>query len=248
MRRRVPAVAALLLAAALVTWIRLLPLSLPLLPDLASAGVRQEVAARLPAVAADAAADARARAIDDWIAAHPDEYARLLAAETARLDDAYHYRDARGRRWVYLGDLDSYAWLRAARNLLERGVPCDAVTDGACRDALTMAPLGLAVPFAHSLHVAAIAAVQRVASWLDPDFPLAASAYLVPVLAGLLGVLPAFAIGRRLGGVLGGFFAAVVSGVHPLLLLRSLGSDNDVWNVVLPLYMAWALVAAMQAG
>ena len=69
----------------------------------------------------------------------------------------------------------------------------------------------------------------------------------MPVIAGLLGLIPAFAIGRRLGGVLGGFFAALVSGVHPILLRRSLGSDNDIWNVVLPLYMAWALVAAMQA-
>ena len=91
--------------------------------------------------------------------------------------------------------------------------------------------------------------MQRVATWLDPDFPLPRSAYLVPVLAGLLGVLPAFAIGRRLGGVLGGFFAARRQRrAIPMLLLRSIGSDNDVWNVVLPLYMAWALVAAMQAA
>lgn len=247
MRRPLPSVAALLLAAALVTWIRLLPLSLPLLPELAAAAARRQVAADLPAAAPRSPAGEQARAIDDWIAAHPDEYARLLGAETARLGDAYHYRDARGRRWVYLGDLDSYAWLRAARTLLERGTPCDAVRDGRCRDALTLAPVGLAVPYQRSLHVAAIATVQRVATAFDPDWPLPASAYLVPVLAGLLGVLPAFAIGRRLGGVLGGFFAAVVSGVHPQLLLRSLGSDNDAWNVVLPLYMAWALIAAMQA-
>jgi dolichyl-diphosphooligosaccharide--protein glycosyltransferase len=150
--------------------------------------------------------------------------------------------------WVYLGDLDSYAWLRAARNQLAHGVPCDAVVDGRCRDTLTLAPVGLSVPLPRSLHVAAIAAVHQLATAVDPDFPLPASAYLVPVLAALLGVAAAFAIGRRLGGVLGGFFAAVVSGVHPVLLLRSLGSDNDIWNVVLPLAMAWALVAAMESA
>lgn len=247
MRRRIAAGTALLLAAALVTWIRLVPLSLPALPDLARARVRQQAAARLSAPPADATAAARTRAVDDWIAAHPDDFARALAEETARLDEAYHYRDARGRRWVYLGDLDSYAWLRAAANRLRHGTPCDAVVDGECRDALTMAPVGVGVAYARSLHVAAIAAVQRLAAWLDPAFPLPASAYLVPVLAGLLGVLPAFAIGRRLGGTLGGFTAALVSGMHPVLLTRSLGSDNDVWNVVLPLYMAWALIAALQA-
>jgi hypothetical protein len=30
----------------------------------------------------------------------------------------------------------------------------------------------------------------------------------------------------RRGGTLGGFTAALVSGVHPVLLTRSLGSDN----------------------
>ena len=247
MRRRVPAVVALLLAAALVTWIRLVPLSLPALPTLARAQARQAAAARLPAAPPDATAEARGRALDDWIAAHPEDFARAVDEQAARLDAAYHYRDARGRRWVYLGDLDSYAWLRAAANRLRHGSPCDAVVAGACRDTMTLAPVGVSVAFAGSLHVAAIAAVQRVASWLDPDFPLPASAYLVPVLAGLLGVLPAFAIGRRLGGTLGGFTSALVSGGHPILLTRSIGSDNDVWNVVLPLYMAWALIAALQA-
>lgn len=247
MRRHAAAGAALLLAAALVTWVRLVPLSLPSLPDLARARARQEVAARMPALPPDAPPDARARAVDAWIAAHPEALARAEAAERTRLDEAYHYTDAIGRRWVYLGDLDSYAWLRAAANRLRHGAPCDAVVDGQCRDALALAPVGLAVPYARSLHIAAIAAVQRVATWFDPAFPLPASAYLVPVLAGVLGVLPAFAIGRRLAGTLGGFTAALVSGGHPMLLLRSVGSDNDVWNVVLPLYMAWALIAALQA-
>lgn len=245
MRRQALAAAALLLAGALVTWIRLLPLSLPGLPERAALAARQQIAARLPPAPADLGGAASDRAIDDWIAANPAAYASLRAAEQARLDDAFHYRDARGRRWVYLADRDSYGWLRAARNLLAHGVPCDAVVDGHCRDALTLAPGGL--PVARSLHIAAIAAVHRVATWIDPDLPLPVSAYLVPVLAALLGVLAAFAIGRRLGGVLGGFFAAVVSGVHPVLLQRSLGADDDIWNVVLPLATAWALVAAMES-
>ena len=44
MRRHAAALAALLLAAALVTWIRLLPLSLPALPDLVTAAARQKAA------------------------------------------------------------------------------------------------------------------------------------------------------------------------------------------------------------
>ncbi len=89
--------------------------------------------------------------------------------------------------------------------------------------------------------------MHRIATWLDPSHPLPASAYLVPVIVGVLGVVPAFAIGRRLAGPVGGFVAAVAGALHPIVLQRSIGGDDDVWNVVLPLYMVWAVIAGMQA-
>jgi len=225
MRRRDLASAALLLvAAAIVLWIRLVPLALPSLP------------ARARAVVESRTAGSSAAEVD-----------RDVAQETARLEAALHYEDAAGRRHVLLGDYDSYLWLRAARNYLRTGSVCDAIVDGRCRDVLTLAPVGTAMRYGRSLHTAAIVAVHRVASWLDPHQPLPASAYAVPVIVGVLGVVPAFAIGRRLAGPVGGFFSAVISGLHPSLLERSLGSDDDVWNVVLPLYMAWAVVAGLQA-
>jgi len=189
--------ALLLLAAAVVVWIRLLPLGLPAVPEPAAAEFR--------------------------------------------------YADAGGREHVFLGDYDSYAWLRAARNLLRTGSACDAQADGVCHDTYTLAPLGLPMPHPHSLHTAAIAAVQRVATSIDPTFPLPASAYLVPVLVGVLGVLPAFAVGRRLAGPAAGFIAALTVSLQPLFLTRSIGSDNDVWNVVLPLYLIWAVLGAVWA-
>lgn len=240
MDRRAASLAALLAAAGLVAWVRLVPLGLPAVAPRAQVLARGVVAARLTP-------PADARAVDAWIAAHPGEWQTTVAAEHARVDDALRYRDARGRRWPFLGDLDSYAWLRAARNLLGHGSACDPPLDGGCRDALTMAPVGLATSHDRSLHVAAIAALHRLLTAVDADFPLPASAFFVPVLAAMLGILPAFAIGRRLGGVIGGFIAAVVTSLQPLFLSRSIGSDNDVWNVVLPLYMAWALIGAVQA-
>src|SRR5204863_367912 len=59
--------------------------------------------------------------------------------------------------------------------------------------------------------------------------------------------LLAFVIGSRLAGPIGGAWAAVLSGLHPVFLERSIGSDNDVWNVVMPLYLIWAGIAALQA-
>ena len=67
------------------------------------------------------------------------------------------------------------------------------------------------------------------------------------VLVGALGVLPAFFIGRHLAGNLGGLIAALLISLQPAFLSRSLGSDNDVWNVVLPLYVGWAALAALKS-
>ncbi|MDX2167966.1 MAG: STT3 domain-containing protein, partial [Deltaproteobacteria bacterium] len=242
----------LLLAGGLILWVRLLPPQLPSLAPRAESLLRQRLAQReaaaLPAeLAGEARRVALQRAVDAWIAAHPDDFARDLRAERARLTDALQYIDESGRPHTYLGDYDSYTWMRGARNLLRTGSPCDSEADGVCRDTFTLAPFGYASPYLGSPHIRVIAAVHRLLAWLDPHQPLPASMYATGVAITLLGVLPAFAIGRRLAGPIGGFFAALVSGLHPVLLLRSMGADNDGWNVALPLYAMWAILAALQS-
>jgi asparagine N-glycosylation enzyme membrane subunit Stt3 len=160
---------------------------------------------------------------------------------------ALTYTGTDGREHVYLGDYDSYLWLRHARNLLRTGTTCDAVVDGVCRDTLTLAPVGAPAIYAGSLHAAAIACVHRIVTRFSADYPLPASASWIPAIVAVLGVLPAFFIARSLAGAIAGPFAAVVTLVHPFVLSRTLGSDNDVWNVVLPLYTMWALLGAVGA-
>jgi len=174
---------------------------------------------------------------------------RLLPLSLAGLDTTakaqLRHRGADGREHTYLGDYDSYAWLHFAQNELTTGTSCDAVEDGICRDTYSNAPVGREELYPHSFHVAAIVAVHRVVNFFRPGYPLAASSFLVPVLAGALGVVPAFVIGWRLGGGLGAVFAAVLVGLNPLFLKRSFGSDNDIWNVVLPLGMIAAAIAGI---
>src|SRR5262249_9059663 len=156
-----------------------------------------------------------------------------------------------GREHIYLGDFDSYLWLRHARNYLRTGTPCDAIVDGTCRDTYTNAPVGARTPYARSLHAAAIVGVHTVVTWFRPPYPLPSPpspGFLLPVLAGVLGVLPPFFIARSLAGTVAGVFAGVLTAIHPIVLLRTVGSDNDVWNVVLPLYMVWAAMGALGAA
>jgi hypothetical protein len=214
--------ALVLLSMTLVGWIRLLPQSLGIVDDLADRIARRQ---------------------------REEQFAREDATAIARrLRSELTYTGADGREYVYLGDFDSYLWLRHARNYLRTGTACDAVVDGACRDTYTNAPVGARTPYARSLHVAAIVVLHDVITWFRPTHPLPASASVVPVIAGVLGVLPAFFIARGLAGTTAGAVAAVLTALHPLVLARTIGSDNDVWNVVLPLYMVWAAMGALAAA
>jgi asparagine N-glycosylation enzyme membrane subunit Stt3 len=164
------------------------------------------------------------------------------------VEEAFRYRGPDAREHVYLGDYDSYFWLRQARSYLRSGTVCDAVVDGECRDAHGGAPVGRLMPYDRSLHVAAIVALHRLVTVFSPAYPLDATAFWVPVLVGGLAVLPAFAIGAQLAGPMGGLVAAIVVGLDPMVLERTIGSDNDVWNVALPLLAVWAALGSISAS
>jgi asparagine N-glycosylation enzyme membrane subunit Stt3 len=169
-----------------------------------------------------------------------------LASVPANARDLFRFPGADGHQHVYLGDFDSYLWVRHARNLLRTGNGCDAVLNGQCWDTYANAPIGAPTHYGASFHVTAIAAVHRLLDVIRPGIPLTTSAYWVPVLVGVAGVLPALGIGWRLAGPLAGFVGAIVVGVNPLFLRRSIGGDNDVWNVVLPLFAVWAAIVALE--
>ena len=73
------------------------------------------------------------------------------------------------------------------------------------------------------------------------------SAWLIPIVVGVAGAVPAFYIGRRLAGNAAGFCAAVAVSLNPIVLERTVSGDNDIWNVVIPLFMVWAILAAASA-
>src|SRR5690606_18582420 len=49
------------------------------------------------------------------------------------------------------------------------------------------------------------------------------------------------------GGIVAGAFAVVLTALDLRVLARTLGGDNDVWSVVLPLYVLWLVIAALGA-
>jgi len=238
-------------AALTVTWIRLVPLSLRSLNDEAAARVSSEHAQpiQIPSAMKEFRRETeRNRLPAQGRAYHPGEFESARRSIAAQMRSQFSYLASDGAQHVFLGDADSYHWLRMARNYLRTGTTCDAVVNGQCRDSYANAPVGRRNVYSRSLHIVAIVGVQRLLNVINPGYPLAASSFLVPVIVGMFGVFPAYALGRRFGGELGGLAAALMSGLNPLFLVRSMGSDDDVWNVVLPLFIVWIAVEALYAS
>lgn len=217
----------ILSSMALVLWIRTLPLALYVTDDWADDIVAQrlyqrttqEVRQDLPLAQWQAQVGLRAH---QWTAQHEAQFESERAAVAQSLKAQLRYTGKDGREYVYLGDFDSYLWLRHARNSLRQGTTCDAIVHGECRDTYTNAPVGARMIYQRSLHIAAIVGLHKLITLFRPHYPLPASAFLVPVIVGVLGVLPAFGIGRHLAGPIGGLCAAVLTALSPTLLLRSI--------------------------
>lgn len=237
-------IALLALCLVCVAIVRVLPRRLEGVAPAAEQQARDEVARRLGAKPGNSVADAK---VDAWIAAHGEEHTRRIAELEESFKDEHRFRGEDGRDHAYLADLDSYFWLRLARNYLRHGSVCDRVLDGVCRDDMAPAPVGREQIYARSLHTGAIVGLHRLITAFAPGFPLSSTSYYVPVLIGMLGVIPAFLLGWRFGGDVGAVVAAVACGANPAFLTRSIGSDNDVWNVVLPLCALWACVGSLAA-
>jgi dolichyl-diphosphooligosaccharide--protein glycosyltransferase len=245
-------VALALACIAIVAWIRALPSTLPaadgLAEKIAEKHVREQIAPevmrRFPP---EQWHDKLETELRERLAQNPAQLAAEKQKALTEITSQLTYTGDDGRRYVYLDDYDSYLWLRNARSYLEHGTVCDAVVRSECRDNLGNAPLGYRMLYNRSLHTAAIVAVHRIANLFHAGYPLPASAFLVPIILGALGALPAFFLARRVGGNIAAIVAALTISLDPIYLARSAGSDNDVWNVVMPLYIAWTLVAGLSA-
>ena len=224
-------------------------LSLRAVDDRAGALVRRWLHIQLAREAAQKSLPAPGnRQVKEWIARHPDKFVEQRTKAAQGLKSRLHYTGPDGHEYVYLGGVDSYVWLRHARNYLRTGTVCDAIVNGECRDTYGTAPVGSRMLYSRSLHTAAIVGLHKLITSFKPDYPLPASAFLVPVIMGVLGVLPAFGIGWRLAGNAGGVCAALLVSFQPTFLYRTVNSDNDIWNIVLPLFMIWAALTALAAS
>jgi asparagine N-glycosylation enzyme membrane subunit Stt3 len=150
-----------------------------------------------------------------------------------------------GKTYTYLGDLDSYYYLRQARNLLEKGTVCDKIENGKCLDTFMLAPIGIQME--RTLHPYAIVFLYKILHFFSSSINLMYASFYLPTVVAILVSLLAFFVARRIAGDIGGFFAAVFISTSQIFLTRTLGSDTDVWNIFFPILLLFLFIQTVEA-
>ncbi len=141
------------------------------------------------------------------------------------------FKDEKGN--MYLGDIDSYYWLRYARNIVEKGHIEDEIREGVLIDNHMTAPNGFIVDV--NIYPYLIAYLYKFLSFFNSEITLMKASFYTPLFLSFIAIIAAFLIGKKLSGNLAGLIAAILIAVNPTILSRSLGSDNDIVNAVFPL-------------
>ncbi|MBN2368531.1 hypothetical protein JXC34_05925, partial [Candidatus Woesearchaeota archaeon] len=150
-----------------------------------------------------------------------------VVTSAANLKDRF-VEDSSG--YTYLGDIDSYFWLRYAGNLVEKGMYGDVVKDGLQYDTHMFAPHGF--PADPNFYPYAEFFLYKFLGFFNPKMTLMRAAFLTPMFLSFFAIIAAFFIGKKVSGNLAGFMAAILIAANPTILSRSLGSDNDIVNAV----------------
>jgi len=182
------------------------------------------------------------------------EFQKILKSEKATIDQqikqtsAYFktkFQDGDGQ--TYLLAIDPYIWYGQARNYLEYGHLGDKIVDGKSIYSLRNGRFGRETR--KQFHPILEVIVFKIGNFFNKNFSLLRAAFLMPVLIIGLSIIPVFFIAKRFGGITGGLFAGIILALNTALLGRTPAgfSDTDPYNILFPLFIAWAFIEAFEA-
>ncbi|MBW3022569.1 hypothetical protein KY308_00505 [Candidatus Woesearchaeota archaeon] len=189
--------------------------------------------------------------VDQQFASYKESNKDQINAQIKDISQRYkeYFRFDDGRN--YMPDIDPYVYLRYAENYLNHGYIGDEkrIVNGTevQWDNHQVAPLGVKVE-PKTLHPYFLVYLYKIVRIFNPvTTPMQSSSYF-PVILSALSVIPVFFIGKKLGGNVGGFFAALIFALSTTFLGRTLfgHADTDAYNIFFPLFIVWIFLEAFE--
>ena len=147
---------------------------------------------------------------------------------------------------TYLLDIDSYVWYGLAKNYVKYGAPGD-ITDenGVSYNSLRDGRFNPIVGFNSISYLTAI--IYKVWHFFSDKASLMVSAVLLQIIFMALAVIPGYLLGKELGGELAGFITGMYVAFHNSILVRTISTDNDIFNIFFPLMIAFCIVKTLKS-
>ncbi|MBD3313756.1 hypothetical protein GF345_04910 [Candidatus Woesearchaeota archaeon] len=175
-----------------------------------------------------------------YIESNQDSYKAQV--EQVSNDFKSHFQDDAGQ--TYLLAIDPYQWYRYGMDIDDHGYMGDIRKEGQVYDMHMLAPQGKKIN--QELHPYVGAYLHNILGPLT-GINLMGMFFMLPIILIGLAMIPAFYVGKRLGGPVAGFFSAMIIAMHPAILTRTVGgfSDTDSYTVLFPLLIFWFMILAV---
>ncbi|MBI4141232.1 hypothetical protein HY485_05340, partial [Candidatus Woesearchaeota archaeon] len=145
----------------------------------------------------------------------------------------YTYTD-KGGVYTYLPDIDSYYYLRLARNIYTKGQIGDTIKEGIPWDEHATAPLGSNLSI--NLHPYTLATIHTIINTLKPNTPIMQSTSYFPIITTIITIIILFFIGKTLSNNLGGIITATIFSLNHFAITKTAFGmiDTDAYNLMFP--------------
>ncbi len=231
-------------------YFRMMPASIPVADKWASdsveRAVKNQIESQVRAETPNLPQESLNKEVNKRYLSYYEDNKEEITSQIKTTSDYYKSEMRNDNGETYLLGLDEYFYYRYARNVIENGYVGDKQIDGKNFDDLMLAPHGKFIdPSFNSIFGAYL---YKIFGGLTGR-SLMGMFFLIPVIFASLSVIPAFFLGRKVGGNVGGFFAGMIVAVHYVYLARTMGglSDTDVFTVFFPLTIVWLFYEAFDA-
>src|SRR3989344_4831668 len=168
--------------------------------------------------------------------------------QTAEYFKDFERYEENGIKYTMMPDIDPYQYLRLAKNYINYGRLGDGEKDGKSWDTKVLAPVGRDSSANTELQPYMLAYIYKIAKIFKPQIPLMQAAAYFPIIFVTLAVIFTFLLGRKITNNIGGFFAAIMIGIHTAGLSRTQWghADTDAYNLFFPIIIIWLFVEILE--
>ncbi len=153
-----------------------------------------------------------------------------------------------GKRYAYPQEIDSFYFMRFARNLVEKGMYGDKEENGIPYDTLVTAPLGTPL-YRTWIHPYLLAKTYTLLRMFDSRIPLMEAFSFFPMVLVTITLLLVFWLALKLQNLFAAFFSTLLFGLLGNGLVRTVwgNTDTDVYNLFFPVLILLGLYASLAA-